>query len=164
MCAWLYARGQGALIALLATIFIATHGCCCCLTTLLQSQLRTQLLQQLRKLAGPDAVRAAEAGQDQARSMWHAALDCLLAEYLEASGCQFTLSVFKSESDMPDQPTFSAEELCQLLRLDRQPQLLQRVQELLPAQGVPGCKTCPAPTRIAALQCTAHSCSRSTST
>jgi hypothetical protein len=105
----------------------------------MQSQLRTQLLEQLRKLAGPDAVRAAGtggAGSDQARSMWHAALNCMLAEYLQVSNCQFTLSVFNSETDtVPGQPAFSADELCQLLRLDRQPQLLQRVQELLPSQG-----------------------------
>jgi hypothetical protein len=105
----------------------------------MQSQLRTQLLEQLRKLAGPDAVRAAGtggAGSDQARSMWHAALNCMLAEYLQASNCQFTLSVFNSETDtVPGQPAFSVDELCQLLRLDRQPQLLQRVQELLPSQG-----------------------------
>jgi hypothetical protein len=68
--------------------------------------------------------------------MWHAALNCMLAEYLQASNCQFTLSVFNSETDaVPGQPAFSADELCQLLRLDRQPQLLQRVQELLPSQG-----------------------------
>jgi hypothetical protein len=106
---------------------------------LLQSQLRTQLLEQLRKLAGPDAVRAAGTGpacSDQSRSMWHAALNCMLAEYLQASNCQFTLSVFNSETDtVPGQPAFSTAELCQLLRLDKQPQLLQRVQELLPSQG-----------------------------
>jgi hypothetical protein len=102
-----------------------------------QSQLRTQLLEQLRKLAGPDAVRTAGASGDQARSMWHTALNSMLAEYLQASNCQFTLSVFNSETDtVPGQPAFSTEELCQLLRLDRQPQLLQRVQELLPSQGV----------------------------
>jgi hypothetical protein len=101
-----------------------------------QSQLRTQLLDQLRKLAGPDAVRAAGKGTNQTRSMWHAALNCMLAEYLQASNCQFTLSVFNSETDTaPGQPAYSTEELCQLLRLDRQPQLLQRVQELLPSHG-----------------------------
>ncbi|WIA40584.1 hypothetical protein OEZ86_013925 [Tetradesmus obliquus] len=102
----------------------------------LKSQLRMQLLDQLRKLAGPDAVRAAGTGTDQTRSMWHAALNCMLAEYLQASNCQFTLSVFNSETDTaPGQPAYSTEELCQLLRLDRQPQLLQRVQELLPSHG-----------------------------
>lgn len=103
----------------------------------LQSQLRTQLLDQLRKLAGPDAVKgpalaaaAAAGGQhtpaggtrlDQAAggsallplaaaaaagaaaapagtssSMWHAAMRSLFAEYLQAAGCMFTLSVFRS--------------------------------------------------------------------
>jgi hypothetical protein len=105
----------------------------------LQSQLRTQLLDQLRKLAGPDAIKgpalaaaaaavpggqhmhpglkpdqgpssvlplaaaapgpsavAAAAGAGSASSsMWHAAMRCLFAEYLQASGCLFTLSVFR---------------------------------------------------------------------
>lgn len=100
---------------------------------MLQSQLRTQLLEQLRKLAGPDAVKApaltaaaaaapgdqhaharhkpdqgtgqvlpfdtagagAGAGAAASSSMWHAAMRWMLAEYLQASGCLFTLSVFR---------------------------------------------------------------------
>lgn len=104
----------------------------------LQSQLRTQLFDQLRKLAGPDAVKAtAAAGPDQqARSMWHSAVNSIITEYLQSCGCQFTLSVFKSEAELTEQPAFSVGELCQLMRLDRHPQLLERVQQLLQTEGV----------------------------
>lgn len=117
----------------------------------MQSQLRTQLLDQLRKLAGPDAVKgpalaaaaAAAGGQHAAAAgghkmdqttggllplaaaaaaaaagsaaaapagastsssssgMWHAAMRSLFAEYLQASGCLFTLSVFRWVSQGP---------------------------------------------------------------
>lgn len=104
----------------------------------MQSQLRTQLLDQLRKYAGPDAVKAAAGADQQARSMWHSVVNSIVAEYLQTCGCQYTLSVFKSEVDMTEQPAFSVDELCQLMRLDRQPQLLERVQQLMQSEGVSG--------------------------
>jgi hypothetical protein len=95
-----------------------------------QSQLRTQLLDQLRQVAGPDAVRgpgltaaaAADAsgrrpdqapgallalphtagggvprapGASSSSSMWQQAARCMVAEYLQSSGCLFSLSVFR---------------------------------------------------------------------
>lgn len=67
--------------------------------------------------------------------MWHSAVNSLIAEYLQTSNLQFTLSVFNSEADVTEQPAFSVDDLCQLMRLDRQPQLLERVQQLMQTEG-----------------------------
>eukprot|EP00879_Flechtneria_rotunda_P022160 GHRR01023383.1.p1 GENE.GHRR01023383.1~~GHRR01023383.1.p1 ORF type:complete len:390 (+),score=179.75 GHRR01023383.1:188-1357(+) len=103
----------------------------------LKSQLRAQLLQQLRKIAGSDALKApAASDKDQTtNTMWHSAANSMVAEFLQAIGYQFTLSVFTTEAELAEQPAFSREDLFQLLRLDQQPQLQQQVQQLLESEG-----------------------------
>lgn len=44
---------------------------------------------------GPAAVAASAGAGAASSSMWHAAMRCMFAEYLQASGCLFTLSVFR---------------------------------------------------------------------
>eukprot|EP00775_Hariotina_reticulata_P004284 gene4284-4536_t len=113
----------------------------------LKSHLRTQLLDQLKKVAGPGTLKAGAAAAapgalspaDQGRTsttsraagLWHAALNSIFAEYLAAAGCVYTLSVFKAETEQPERPALSKEDVFQLLRLDCQPELQQQVQQLL---------------------------------
>lgn len=95
----------------------------------LQGQLRAQLLEQLRQLAGPGAPLRSCAGGDQGSgqpggppgSMWAAAAACIVADHLAAQGWQFALSVLRAEAELPARPSFSRSDLTALLRLEDRP-------------------------------------------
>jgi len=91
-----------------------------------QGHLRAQLFDQLRRVAGPDVLKAGAAaagtgapgacidqgtashhGASSGTGLWHAALNSLFAGYLAAAGCQYTLSVFKAETEQPEKPALS---------------------------------------------------------
>ena len=61
----------------------------------------------------------------------HSAMNSMVAEYLHTAGCHFSLSVFTSVVELPEQAAFTTHDLSQLLRLDQQPQLQERVQQML---------------------------------
>lgn len=63
--------------------------------------------------------------------MCHAVLCCAVLCY----GC-------RSETELPEVLPFTAADLCELMRLDRQPALLQSVQQLMPSEGEGGGSGC----------------------
>ena len=100
----------------------------------MQSQLRTQLLAQIQRVTGPEAVKSSAI--EQSRGMWHSAANSLIIEYLSAIQCPYSLSVLQSELDLPNGAPFTRQEVEQLLQLGKQPQLQETLEQLLPRTGM----------------------------
>eukprot|EP00878_Enallax_costatus_P044610 GHUV01053297.1.p1 GENE.GHUV01053297.1~~GHUV01053297.1.p1 ORF type:complete len:158 (+),score=54.46 GHUV01053297.1:1170-1643(+) len=93
--------------------------------------------------------------------MWHSAVNCIIADYLQTCGYHFALSVFRSDADLAEQPAFTDEDLCQVMRLDRHPRLLERVQQLVRSEGCLGLALVQALATTAGASTTDSSCQTS---
>jgi hypothetical protein len=109
----------------------------------MQSQLRTQLLAQIQRVTGPDAVKSGAI--EQSRGMWHSAANSLVMEYLSAIQCPYSLSVLQSELDLPNGAPFNTQDVEQLLQLSKQPHLQAALEQLMPKTGLQGLSRCQHP-------------------
>ncbi len=84
----------------------------------LKSQLRAQMLSQLRKAKAGSSQAVVAKGSALGQSVISRLLNSLIAEYLSKSGLRHTLSVFLPESGTNGNNSNTVDDLLQVLRLD----------------------------------------------
>lgn len=81
----------------------------------LRSQLRAQLVQQLQKGTGGAALGQPALQRGAQLTIWHKAMNSLIADYLAATQLHFSASVFLQEAGLSPSDALSQRELLQLL-------------------------------------------------
>lgn len=98
--------------------------------TLLQTHLRTQILEQLQQSGVAKLSPPVPPGNGAAATLWRRALNSMVAEYLNSGQMHYSLSVFKPECGLGSSATLSEAELLQLLHLqDEAGALRQQYQQ-----------------------------------
>eukprot|EP00741_Cyanophora_paradoxa_P025545 tig00000383_g24651.t1 len=96
----------------------------------LKTQLRSQVLRELRKHSGDSVLEAGEpARRENPFTLWQRGVNLLIAEYLRLSEYSFTLSVFLPESGAGSEYALARDDVLRLLRLNPRGGRIQRIAQ-----------------------------------